>query len=85
MNSFDIDTVKFDGPVVRRTFTTDKGKAFLASMAKLCNETGVDTIAEMVEDKELAEFLLGCGIHLGQGWYFGKPIPDLNDYKSHLK
>jgi len=54
-------------------------------MATLCNETGVDTIAEMVEDKELAEFLLGCGIHLGQGWYFGKPIPDPNDYKSHLK
>ena len=54
-------------------------------MATLCNEAGVETITEMVEDKELAEFLLGCSIHLGQGWYFGKPRPDPNDDKSHLK
>ena len=54
-------------------------------MATLCNETGVEIIAAMDEDNELSNFLLGCGIHLGQGWYFGKPIPDPNDYKSHLK
>lgn len=81
LNSFDVDTVKFDGPVVKRAYATDKGKAFLASMATLCNQTGVETIAEMVEDKPLADFLLECGIHLGQGWYFGKPDPDMNSFK----
>lgn len=73
LNSFDIDTVKFDGPVVKRAYQTEKGQAFLKSMASLCNDTGIETIAEMVEDKELADFLTGCGVHLGQGWYFGKP------------
>jgi len=81
LNSFDVDTVKFDGPVVKRAYATDKGKAFLASMATLCNQTGVETIAEMVEDKPLADFLLECGVHLGQGWYFGKPDPDMNSFK----
>lgn len=82
LNTFDIDTVKFDGPVVKRAYATDKGKAFLASMASLCNETGVETIAEMVEDKELAEFLLSCGVHLGQGWYFGKPQSEADTFKG---
>ncbi|MDP4797068.1 MAG: sensor domain-containing phosphodiesterase, partial [Rhodospirillales bacterium] len=75
LNSFDVDTVKFDGPVVKRAVATRKGKAFLASMATLCHEIEVETIAEMVEDAALADFLRQCGIELGQGWYFGKPMP----------
>ncbi len=82
LNSFDIDTVKFDGPVVKRAYATDKGKAFLKSMASLCKETGVETIAEMVEDKPLANFLLECGVHLGQGWYFGKPEAEPSAFRS---
>jgi len=76
LNSFDIDIVKFDGPVVKRAYQTAKGKAFLASMATLCKETGIETIAEMVEDGELAKFLQECGIDNGQGYFFGKPGPD---------
>jgi EAL domain-containing protein (putative c-di-GMP-specific phosphodiesterase class I) len=64
LNSFDVDTVKFDGPVVKRAVATKKGKAFLASMATLCHEIEVETIAEMVEDKALADFLGQCGIEL---------------------
>lgn len=75
LNSFDVDTVKFDGPVVKRAVLTKKGKAFLASMATLCHEIEVETIAEMVEDQALADFLKQCGIELGQGWHFGKPMP----------
>lgn len=76
LNSFDVDTVKFDGPVVKRAIATRKGKAFLASMATLCHEIDVETIAEMVEDATRADFLRLCGIELGQGWYFGKPMPE---------
>lgn len=66
LNSFDVDTVKFDGPVVQRAVKTRKGKAFLASMATLCREIEVETIAEMVEDAPLADFLLQCGISSGK-------------------
>lgn len=82
LNSFDVDTVKFDGPVVQRAVKTRKGKAFLASMATLCREIGVETIAEMVEDAPLADFLKQCGIELGQGWYFGKPMPQDKAFKG---
>jgi len=82
LNSFDIDVVKFDGPVVTRAYQTAKGKAFLASMATLCKETGIETIAEMVEDAELARFLAECGINNGQGYFFGKPGPDPKGFSA---
>ena len=64
LNSFDINKLQFDGPVVRRAFATDKGKAFLASMATPCNKASVETITEMVKDTKSTNFLLGCGFHL---------------------
>lgn len=76
LNAFDVDTVKFDGPVVRRAFQTSKGRAFLSSMSSLCRESGIETIAEMVEDEPLAVFLKDCGIGYGQGYHFGKPTGD---------
>jgi len=84
LNSFDIDVVKFDGPVVQRAHRTDKGKAFLASMATLCAQTGIETIAEMVEDQELADFLLECGVIYGQGWHFGKPVPEIDSFRQMM-
>jgi EAL domain-containing protein (putative c-di-GMP-specific phosphodiesterase class I) len=84
LNSFDVDEVKFDGPVVQRASKTKKGKAFLKSMATLCAEIRVHTIAEMVEDEPLAAFLKQCGVHLGQGWYFGKPNSDMASFPEIL-
>jgi EAL domain-containing protein (putative c-di-GMP-specific phosphodiesterase class I) len=80
LNTLEVDAVKFDGPVVKRAFATEKGKAFLASMAALCNQTGIETVAEMVETEELAKFLAGIGVHLGQGYYFAKPTQNLDTF-----
>lgn len=77
LNSFDVDVIKFDGPVVKRAAGTEKGKAFLAAMATLCRQLGIKTIAEMVEDEDMKNFLEECGIDYGQGWHFGKPAPDM--------
>jgi EAL domain-containing protein (putative c-di-GMP-specific phosphodiesterase class I) len=84
LNSFEIDVVKFDGPVVQRAHRTEKGRAFLASMATLCKETGIETIAEMVEDQELADFLDECGVMYGQGWHFGKPAADIGTFRHMM-
>ena len=77
LNSFDVDTVKFDGPIVKRSYATAKGKAFLASMATLCKQSGIETIAEMVEEEATVEFLIECGIPYAQGYLYGKPSPDI--------
>ena len=73
LNSLDADFVKFDGPVVRRACASNKGSDMLSTMAKMCSNQKIWTVAEMVEDKAMANQVYYCGIDYGQGWYFGKP------------
>jgi sensor c-di-GMP phosphodiesterase-like protein len=37
----------------------------------------------MVEDQALADFLKQCGIELGQGWHFGKPMSTEDAFPGH--
>ncbi|SCA55540.1 EAL domain [Candidatus Terasakiella magnetica] len=76
LNALEVDIVKFDGPVVRRACASKRGHDLLSTMAKMCTTTGIETVAEMVEDKKIANQVYYCGIDYGQGWYFGKPHPD---------
>jgi EAL domain-containing protein (putative c-di-GMP-specific phosphodiesterase class I) len=75
LNALKVDVVKFDGPVVRRALSTDMGRDFLAAMAALCARSGIETVAEMVEDAAMASNLTQFGIDFGQGYHFGKPSP----------
>jgi EAL domain-containing protein (putative c-di-GMP-specific phosphodiesterase class I) len=47
-------------------------------MIHLCNELGIDTIAEFVETEEQAEQIKSWGVILGQGYLFGKPSTDID-------
>ena len=76
LNALDVDFVKFDGPVVRRACASKRGNDLLNTMAKMCTTSGIQTVAEMVEDKNISNQVFYCGIDYGQGWYFGKPDPD---------
>ena len=64
------------GRVLSRAFATAKGNDLLTAMAKMCHDMNVHTVAEMVEDKKVANHAYYCGIDLGQGWHFGKPDAD---------
>ena len=73
LRALDIDFVKIDGMYVREALVKANGKSFLRAMATLCSDLGIDTIAEMVEDEEVAGFLIESGVRYGQGYLFGKP------------
>ncbi len=76
LNALEVDVVKFDGPVIRRACSSKRGNDLLGTMAKMCTTGGLQTVAEMVEDKNIANQVFYCGIDYGQGWYFGKPNAD---------
>lgn len=78
LNGLDVDIVKFDGPVVKRASSSQKGSDLLSSMTKMCASMGIRTVAEMVEDKRMAGRVYQCGVDFGQGYYFGKP--DFNPF-----
>ena len=81
LRGLDVDVVKIDGIYVRDAFKNSKGAAFLKAMAGLCNDLGIATVAEMVEDESNLAFLKQCGIDYGQGWLFGKPSFDIADFE----
>lgn len=76
----EVDVVKLDGPVVKDAQRARRGKALLESMATLCKNLGIETIAEMVDDKAGVDFVRKCGIDYAQGYLFGKPNASLKSF-----
>lgn len=75
LRAFSFDYVKIDGMYIRSNGRRDH--AILKGMAALCQELGVISVAEMIESKAQAERLQRLGINLGQGYFFGRPMPKL--------
>jgi EAL domain-containing protein (putative c-di-GMP-specific phosphodiesterase class I)/GGDEF domain-containing protein len=73
LRALEVDYVKIDGIYVQEALTTKNGKAFLKSMATLCTDINISTVAEFIEDEETASFLQEIGVRYGQGYLFGKP------------
>lgn len=75
LRELSIDYVKIDGVYVREAVESANGRAFLKSMATLCNDLKIATIGECVETVEQAELLKELGVPFAQGYLFGKPEP----------
>lgn len=76
----EVDVVKIDGPVVKDAQAARRGKALLQSMATLCKNLGIETIAEMVDSKEGLDFVRKCGINYAQGYLFGEPHANIKKF-----
>tara|TARA_R110000787_G_scaffold45760_6_gene111559 strand:+ start:22262 stop:23947 length:1686 start_codon:yes stop_codon:yes gene_type:complete len=72
-----VDYIKIDGTYIKEVLTNKRDAAILKALSRLCQELDIGTIAEMVETKEQLHVLNVLGVNYGQGWYFGKPQPDI--------
>lgn len=82
LRDLEVDVVKIDGAYVKGALKTEKGMAFLRAMAGLCNDLGITTVAEMVEDRQSLNFLRDCGVGYGQGYLFGRPSLDISSFDA---
>jgi diguanylate cyclase (GGDEF)-like protein len=73
-SDLDIDIVKIDGSIVREITTNDRKLHMLKSIHKFSNGMDMQSVAEFVENKEIAVLLKDIGVHYGQGYYFSKPL-----------
>lgn len=73
LKAFRVDFVKVDGAFVQAALRTDRDRSFVAAMVDLSLAVGAKVVAERIETKEAAEMMRSLGVHLGQGWLFGKP------------
>lgn len=76
---FIIDFVKIEGEFIMGLSNEVLiDQAILESMVALCKRLGIKMIAEYVENEEVIKKLRKLGIEYGQGFYFGRPSPELD-------
>jgi EAL domain-containing protein (putative c-di-GMP-specific phosphodiesterase class I) len=77
LHAFQVDFVKFDGAMIMKIGSSKRDDALLAGLAKLCNEMGVTTIAEWIENEAMAKAAKAMGFHHGQGKWLGAPTLEI--------
>lgn len=68
------DVLKIDRNFLNETMITDRGKKIIHHTICLSNDIGMNIVAEGVETKEQADYLLQCGCNVAQGYYYSKPV-----------
>lgn len=70
------DVLKFDMAMIRDIDKAPASKQeVLATLVQLANDLGCKTLAEGVETREESDVCLQMGFHLGQGFFYGRPVP----------
>jgi len=70
-----ISRVKIDGSFVRDVATDRNSRSTVRAIVELANGMSIDTVAEFVETKEIADEVRDLGVDYAQGYAFGKPEP----------
>lgn len=85
LRTLDVDVVKIDGSYIDHILWADRDRALVLAIQRLCAELGIQTVAEKVEMPEQAQVLRTIGIDKGQGWLFGKPDENIEQFFRRKK
>lgn len=69
------DYLKIDGSFISNILQDETSQAIVKSFNTLAHELGMQTVAEFVENEEIAHYLQEQGIDYLQGYGIGKPAP----------
>ena len=76
LQSLPFDEVKVDRGFVSSMIQQRNSRKIVAAVVGLGQSLGLTTVAEGVETPEQAEMLRWLGCELGQGWLYGRPMPE---------
>lgn len=66
--------VKIDGAFVRNVVHSKVDYALVQNLSRLCQDLGIQTVAEFVENAEILEALRAMGINYAQGFHISMPM-----------
>ena len=75
LKHFPVDGIKIDGLFVKGVAKNYLDYALVESIHKIGVSLGLQTIAEYVENEEIAKKLIQIGIQTGQGFWLSPPKP----------
>jgi EAL domain-containing protein (putative c-di-GMP-specific phosphodiesterase class I) len=67
------DIIKLDLALIRNIHQNTARQAIVRGILQVCNDLGIEVIAEGIETYEEYSFLQSLGIELFQGYYFARP------------
>lgn len=73
LSDFQPDIIKIDMDLIRQVDTNSARQAIVRSLVRLCEDMGIQVIAEGIETLGERDFLFDAGIDLMQGYLFAKP------------
>lgn len=73
LKSLSIDVVKIDGAFIRDLTDNADNRFFVKTLLDFTKGFGLKSVAEFVENGEIAKMLMDLGVEYMQGYYFGKP------------
>ncbi len=72
-----VDFVKIDGMFIRQLPFSDEDQIFVKALNEMAHGLGKQTVAEFVENEDILKMLRQYGVDYAQGYYIGKPLPDI--------
>jgi len=72
-----LDFIKIDGIFIKNLKNSERNVKIIKAIVSLAKALEIKTVAEYVEDEEIYEIVKECGIDYAQGYFIGKPEPDL--------
>jgi len=78
-----VSQLKIDRSFVQESFESPGGASLIKSIVRMGLDLDLTVLADGIETAAQHLFLLDCGCHEFQGYYFGRPVPD-EDFKAHV-
>lgn len=69
-----IDIIKIDGCFIKSIISNQCNKFLVETLVKMSEELGIETVAEFVENKRIAQFLMDINVNYMQGNFFSSPV-----------
>ncbi len=75
LTRFPLDSIKVDRAFVMNLPGDKDAAAIARAIVSMSQQLGLHIVAEGIETKEQGDFLHGLGCHVGQGYFYSKPVP----------
>jgi diguanylate cyclase (GGDEF)-like protein/PAS domain S-box-containing protein len=75
LRDFPVDVLKIDMSFVQQICSDPEIRSIVAAVIELARSLKIEVVAEGLETKSQLDMLLSMGCAVGQGYFFGRPLP----------